>query len=104
MNTGEAPTIDPDDSFNKHRLDNVRNLKFNQIQDPFSVQNCSWDGNEDGLDGCIPNPSDAYKLFGTENKVPSKSFSIYLTCTPPIKKDQKAKTTVLSADGPSMVD
>ena len=22
-NTGEAPTIDPDDSFNKHRLDNV---------------------------------------------------------------------------------
>lgn len=51
-NTGEAPTIDPDDSFNKHRLDN----------------NCSWDGNEDGLDGCIPNPNDAYKLFGSSNK------------------------------------
>ena len=26
-NTGEAPTIDPDDSFNKHRLDNVSSNK-----------------------------------------------------------------------------
>lgn len=48
------PNIDDDDSFNKHRLDN----------------NCSWDGNEDldGIDGRIPNPEDAYKLFGNAAK------------------------------------
>ena len=67
------PNIDQDESFNRHKVDNVSLNKYISRILMYYTKNCSWDGNDDDPENQIPNPVDAYKFFGAG----SVSYSIF---------------------------